>query len=128
MTLSEIREAAAAFAAGLDVSRISTSDAAALRAESSRIEGIFAGVTARLAARAADAGSWRDLGARSAAHHLATETGTSVGQAQQVLDTGRRLDSLPEVAAAAAAGDLSAPQLAAVADAASLDPAAALRL
>jgi hypothetical protein len=128
MTFTEVRAVLAEFAAGLDTSRISTSDAAALCAESSRIERIAAGLTARLAARAADSGSWRDLGARSAAHHLATETGTSVGQAQQVLDTGRRLDTLPEVAAAAAAGDLSAPQMAAVAHAGSVDPGSAARL
>jgi hypothetical protein len=128
MTLTEVRESLAEFAATFDASRVTTSRAAALLAESSRIERIAASLTARLAARAADAGSWRDAGARSAADHLATETGTSVTQAQQLLDTGRRLDALPSVAAAASAGDLSAPQLAAVTDAASLDPAAAPRL
>jgi hypothetical protein len=128
MTLTGVREVLAEFAAGFDASRITTSEAAALLAESSKIEGIAASLTARLAARAADSGAWRDTGARSAAQQLATETGTSVGQAQQMLDTGRRLDTLPEVAAAAAAGGLSAPQLAAVTGAAALDPTAAARL
>jgi hypothetical protein len=128
MTLTEVRESLAEFAATFDASRVTTSTAAALLAESSRIERIAASLTARLAARAADSGSWRDTGARSAADHLATETGTSVTQAQQVLDTGRRLDRLPAVAEAAATGALSAPQLAAVTDAAALDPAAAPRL
>jgi hypothetical protein len=128
MTLTEVRESLAEFAATFDASRVTTSTAASLLAEASRIERIAASLTARLAARAADSGSWRDTGARSAADHLATETGTSVTQAQQILDTGRRLDRLPEVAAAASTGDLSAPQLAAVTDAAALDPAAAPRL
>jgi hypothetical protein len=128
MTLTEVREALAGIAAALDTSVITSSNAGALRAESSRIERIAAALTARLAAREADAGTWRECGARSAADRLATETGTSVSQAQQVLETGRRLDALPEVAAAASTGDLSAPQLAAVTDAAALDPAAAGRL
>jgi hypothetical protein len=128
MTLTEVRESLAEFAATFDASRVTTSQAAALLTEASRIERIAASLTARLAARAADSGSWRDTGARSAADHLATETGTSVTQAQQLLDTGRRLDRLPAVAEAAATGALSAPQLAAVTDAATLDPAAARRL
>jgi hypothetical protein len=128
MTLTEVREALAGFAAGFDASRVTTAQAAALLAESSRIERIAATLTALLATRAADAGGWRTAGARSAAHQLAQDTGTSVGHAQQVLDTGRRLERLPAVAAAAAVGDLSAPQLAAVTDAATADPAAAGRL
>jgi hypothetical protein len=128
MRLSEVRVALAEFAGGLDVSRVTAADAAVLLAESSRIERIAATLTALLAARAADAGAWRAAGARSAAHQLAQETGTSIFQAQQVLDTGRRLDHLPTVVAAAATGDLSAPQLAALTDAATADPAAAPRL
>jgi hypothetical protein len=128
VTLTEVRALLAEFAAGFDASRVSAAGAAALLAESSRIERIAAALTASLAARAAEAGAWRDVGARSAAHLLAAETGTSVGQAQRVLETGRRLGQLPEVAAVAAVGELSAPQLAAVTDAASADPAAAPRL
>jgi hypothetical protein len=128
MTLTEVRESLAEFAATFDASRVTTSAAAALLTEASRIERIAASLTARLAARAADSGSWRDAGARSAADHLATETGTTVTAAQQLLDAGRRVDQLPSVAAAAATGALSAPQLAAVTDAAALDPAAASRL
>jgi hypothetical protein len=127
-TLTEVRTMLAEFAAGFDASRVTTADAAALLAEASRIERIAATLTAVLAARAADAGTWRAAGARSAAHQLAQDTGTSVGQAQQVLETGRRLDRLPQVAAAAAAGSLSAPQLVAVTDAAATDPSAAGRL
>ncbi|MDQ1713574.1 MAG: hypothetical protein QOE45_3024 [Frankiaceae bacterium] len=128
MTLTEVRTLLAEFAAGFDASLISATDAAALLTESAKIERIAGALTAVLAARAADAGAWRAAGARSAAHRLAEDTGTSIVEAQRVLDTGRRLDRLPAVAAVAAAGDLSAPQLAAVADAASCDPASAPRL
>jgi hypothetical protein len=128
MRLSEVRALLAEFASGLDASRVTAADAAALLTESSRIERIAAALTALLAARAADAGAWRAAGARSAAHKLAADTGTSIVHAQQVLDTGRRLDRLPTVVAAATTGDLSAPQLAALTDAATADPAAAPRL
>ena len=51
-----------------------------------------------------------------------------MGQAGEVLDTARRLGSLPAVAAAARAGELSAPQASAVAAAATADPSAERRL
>lgn len=54
--------------------------------------------------------------------HLARATGTSIGQATDGLETAGRLEKLPETAAAARAGALSATQAAAVTDAALLDP------
>jgi hypothetical protein len=51
-----------------------------------------------------------------------------VGQATDAIDTARRLAGLPAVAAAARAGELSAQQAAAVADAATADPSAEDRL
>ncbi|HET7719185.1 MAG TPA: DUF222 domain-containing protein, partial [Acidimicrobiales bacterium] len=63
-------------------------------------------------------------GDRSAAAHLARVTGTSVRTAGEVLETARRLEKLPALAAAARAGALSAAQVAAVADAAVVDPSA----
>jgi hypothetical protein len=76
------------------------------------------------AARAVAGQSWKDDGERSPAHHLARTTGVSVGQAADMIDTARRLERLPEVAAAARSGELSAQQASAIADAATADPAA----
>jgi hypothetical protein len=96
--------------------------------EAAAIERMAATVKALAAARSADAGAWKAAGERSAAHHLARTTGTSVAQAGEALDTARRLQQLPEVAAAARSGALSAQQAAAVADAGAADPSAERRL
>jgi hypothetical protein len=92
--------------------------------EASAIEKMAATVKALAAARVARTDLWRRGGDRSAAHELARRTGTTVGQAAQALETGKRLDALPETAAAARRGELSPQQTAAIADAASADPSA----
>src|SRR5205814_7486240 len=71
---------------------------------------------------------WRREGDRSAAHHLARRTGTSVPQAVEAIETARRLEKLDTTAAAARAGELSAQQAAAIAQAAEADPSAERRL
>ena len=60
--------------------------------------------------------------APNAAGWLAKKSGTSVGQAAQVLDTAARAADLPATEAALRSGDLSAAQAALVADAAMADP------
>jgi hypothetical protein len=124
-TFSEIRDALTSAAAGFDASRVPLTTAPALLDTITTIERTAAALKATLAARVAESGSWRTAGARSAAHHLAQQTGTSLGQAQALVETGRRLDQLPAVADAARAGHLSPQQTAAIASAASADPAAA---
>ena len=96
--------------------------------EAAAIEKMAATLKGLAAARAASGGAWKDAGDRSAAHHLARTTGTSVGQAIEAIETARRLEKLPGVAAAARAGELSAQQAAAVSDAAALDASAEARL
>ncbi len=76
----------------------------------------------------ADTDLWRRDGDRSAAHHLARTTGTTVGAAADALAVGRRLDQLPDTAAAARRGELSPSQVSAIADAAGADPSAEARL
>ena len=71
------------------------------------IENMAATVKALAASWVADTGGWRKQGDRSPAHHLARTTGTSVGQAVEVIETARRLETLPEVAAEARRGRLS---------------------
>lgn len=58
------------------------------------------------------------------AHHLARTTGTSIGQAADAIETARRLESLPEVAAQARRGQLSTAQSSVIALAAAANPAA----
>ena len=122
--LGELREAMGDYAARFDAALISVSNAARAVEEASAIEKMAATVKALAAARVARTDLWRRGGDRSAAHELARRTGTSVGQAAQALETGKRLDALPDTAAAARRGELSPQQSAAITDAAGADPAA----
>lgn len=126
--LVELRSALSRFAASFDASVLAVDAASAVVAEAAAIEAMAATVKGLAAVAVAEAGVWRDAGARSAASHLARTTGSSVTQASEVLETARRLGGLPVVGAAARSGSLSASQVAAVAGAASVDPPAEGRL
>jgi hypothetical protein len=65
--------------------------------------------------RVESSGAWRTSGARSAAHEMAAETGSSVGQAMQALRAAEQLASLEQTAAAFRSGQLSVAQAAEVA-------------
>jgi len=75
-------------------------------------------------ARVESSGAWRSSGARSAAHEMAKETGTSVGQAVTALRAAEQLQSLDQTASVFRSGDLSIAQAAEVAAAAVEDPQA----
>lgn len=75
-------------------------------------------------ARVESSGAWRTSGARSAAHEMAAETGTSVGQAMQALRAAEQLESLDQTAGAFRSGQLSVAQAAEVAGAAVEAPGA----
>ena len=126
--LGQLREAMGRYAVGFDASLLSCEGAAAVVAEAARIENLAATVKARAAARSAAGEGWKAAGDRSAAAHLARATGSSVRAAGEVLETARRLERLPALAGAARAGELSAAQVAAVADAGVVDPSAETRL
>ena len=126
--LGELREAMGDYATRFDPALVSAPDAARVVEDASAIERLAATLKAQAAARVAETGAWRASGDRSAAHHLARTTGTSVGHAAGVIETARRLQQLPETAAAAGRGELSADQSAAIAEAATADPAAERRL
>src|SRR5687768_1416888 len=119
--LGQLQQAMGRFAASFDPALLSCDQAAAVVAEAAAIEKMAATVKGLAAVRAASGGQWKGAGDRSSAHHLARTTGTSVSQAAEALETARRLEGLPVVSAAARAGDLSPQQVAAVADAASVD-------
>jgi hypothetical protein len=82
----------------------------------------------RAARRVEDCVHWKTAGHPSAAHWLADSTGTTVGAASRLLETERRLEELPDTAAAFRAGELSEDQAASIAQAASLDRSAERRL
>lgn len=127
-TLSTLRDAFSGYAARFDASLLSAADAAAAVDAAGALERMAAAVKGLAAVRVADAGLWREAGARTAAHQLARTTGTSVGQAADAIETARRLERLPAVSTAARSGVLSVQQASAVADAAAADPTAEGRL
>ena len=127
-TLVELNEAMRRYAASFDPLLLGGADAGAVMGQAGAIEAMAATVKGLAAARVADSGVWKAGGDRSAAHHLARSTGSSVGQAGEAIETARRLARLPGVAAAARSGALSAQQAAAIAGACGADPGAESRL
>jgi hypothetical protein len=93
-----------------------------------RCERLLGGARMRLARRIDEAGGWQRAGAKSAAHHLARTTGTSVARANATIAASKRLAALPATDAAVRTGSLSIEQAAAVADGAEANPAAEPRL
>ncbi|MDQ6798191.1 MAG: DUF222 domain-containing protein, partial [Actinomycetota bacterium] len=126
--LAGLRDSMARYAAGFDAALVTAADAAQVVDRAAAIEKMAATVKAVAAARVAETELWRAGGDRSAAHHLARTTGTTVGAAADAINAARRLEQLPEAAAAARRGELSAGQVAAIPDAAVADPSAERRL
>ncbi|MGH8983110.1 MAG: DUF222 domain-containing protein [Acidimicrobiia bacterium] len=116
------------FATRFDPALVSAPDASRVLDDAAAIEKMAATLKSLAAARVAETDAWKRNGERSAAHDLARTTGTSVGQAKETLETGRKLRDLPATADAAKKGELSSQQAAAIADAASADPDAEERL
>jgi hypothetical protein len=100
-------------------------DAAAALGACAEIERLAAGARTLLAARVEETRAWAGTGSTSAAHWLAEQAGTSVGEAAGTLRTGKRLADQPEVRQAVRDGALSAKQAELVSQGAAADPAAA---
>src|SRR5919199_1766425 len=117
----------ARYAAGFNAAVLNVAQVEQVLRLASAIEGVAATLKAMAAARLVSVGSLRG-GERSVAHHLARVGGTSVAEAREAVETGKRLEALAAVAGAARAGELSSCQSAVVADAAAADPGAEQRL
>lgn len=127
-SLVELQEAMRRYAASFDPSLLGGTDAAAVMGVAGAIEAMAATVKGLAAARVCDSGVWKAGGDRSAAHHLARTTGSSVGRAGEAIETARRLARLAGLSAAARSGLVSAQQAAAIAGACGADPGAEARL
>src|SRR5947208_3457796 len=115
------------FAAGFDADLL-TGDQAAQIIEDAAAQNMLAAVKAEAARRVSETYVYRHGGHRSAAHHLAAVSGSSVGAAKAELQAAERLKALPATAAAQREGKLSPEKAGAIADAATADPAAEHRL
>lgn len=126
--LSGLKEAIVRCAARFDAALLAPDAVEQFVRDAAALEGVAGTLKALAAAWMAEIRSWKAAGDRSAAHQLARTTGTSISQAAETIETGRRLADLPEVSTAARSGSLSCQQAAAVADAAAADPSAERRL
>lgn len=126
-----VREAAdqlAAAIAALDLGAMLPETHRELVALGERLERTGRTMKAMAVAKVAESAVWRGDGDRSPEEWLARTTGTTRAEAAKELQCGRDLQLVPEVAQAAAAGELSVKQTEAIAGAAAVDPAAAGRL
>jgi hypothetical protein len=114
----------AASAAMLDVEldRVSGASAAELVSMLTEAERVIAAVRTLAARRVEESKAWQKDGHRTAAEWVASKTGTSVGQAIGVLDTGRRLEELPLTRDAFLSGRLSEMQAREISNAAFAAP------
>src|SRR5579862_5916938 len=118
----EVERATDALARGLEPDELLASQAMSLVKRLAKAERQLAGAKMRLAGRVAETPVWQHRGHRSAAHWLASESGTSVAEAVSTLQTATMVKELPATTDALRDGRLSRPQAAAIADAASAAP------
>jgi len=126
--LFELRRAIGRYAAHFDPNVVSCADAARVVKQTAEIEAVVRTIQSLAAARLSEGDSWKTKGHRSAAEALARETGTSIGAAKDVIETGRRLGSRPDLSDAACSGELSFAQTSLIANASEADPRAEKRL
>ncbi len=126
--LQALRRSFATYAAHFDAESLTPEQASKAVPVFAQIEASAASMKALAAARAATGTSWRREGFRSPADQLARQAGMSPSGAKRALETGKRLATQPEVAAAALAGELSAEQAAAVTDGVEANPSKSAEL
>ncbi|HZN13853.1 MAG TPA: HNH endonuclease signature motif containing protein [Acidimicrobiales bacterium] len=95
----------------LDASALHPNDAVKLLDRFNAIERRAVAGRALVADRAAASNSWTRSGHRSPQEWLAAKTGTSYGQAKDLLETSSKLEALPAVQDAVRSGQLSASEL-----------------
>jgi Domain of unknown function (DUF222) len=103
---------------------VPVSEAPAMWAAYDSIERCAAAAKTLLAERVEQSRVWAKEGHRSAAEHLARESGSSVGAARAGLETSKRLRLLPATEAAVRRGELSQAQAETITDAAAVNPSA----
>src|SRR4051794_18939879 len=107
-SIVELRDGLAVYAGWFDPDGCAAADARVVFAAAGAIERLAAAVKAQAAARIAAGSGWEQAGERSAAHLVARQTGTTVGAARTMLETGQAMRQLPALAVAARRGELSA--------------------
>lgn len=122
--LQGVRDQLHLVTSGLDPAVMHGRDAAVALGVCAEIERLAAGARTLLAARVEQTRAWTGTGSTSAAHWLAEQAGTSVGEAAGMLRTGKHLTEQPEIRQAVRDGALSPKQAELVSQGAAADPAA----
>ncbi len=91
----DLRNSLCRYAATFEPALLSGADAGSAVEVAGAIERMAAPIKGLAGACSAETGAWKEAGDRSPAHHLARSSGSSVGQAAEILETARRLPQLP---------------------------------
>jgi hypothetical protein len=126
--ISELKKALCSYAGRFDPALISTSEAQRVLEHAASMENSIRTLKALCASRVAQGDSWRKKGHRSAAEALAQETGTTLSQAKEEIETGRRLLSQEKLSKAARLGEISFAKAQLISNATEADPGAEGRL
>ena len=121
--LSEVLASTRAAVAAIDVAELTGCQAATAFETGAELEKLGASLKVLVAPKLAQSETWARAGHCSPEEWMARTSGTSVGVAKATVETGKRLEQLPATASAVKSGALSLAQAAAVAEAASADPA-----
>jgi hypothetical protein len=105
--LGEVLAAVRSLVAGFEVEGLAAHEAAQVVEQCAEAERLLAALRVLAAATLEDKALWRREGFRSAAHWMASKTGTAVGPAIASLEMAGLLAELPVVAEAFRAGRLS---------------------
>jgi hypothetical protein len=123
-TLTTTRAALERLASGFEPGTLTGEQAVRVVAELGVIRRLIDGMLGRAAKRVDETSAHAASGARDAAHLYARAVGSDTTEARRAITTAKRLERLPETAAAVQDGRLSARQAELVADAATRNPAA----
>jgi hypothetical protein len=123
-TLTSTRSALECLASGFEPATLTGEQAVRVVAELGLIRRLTDGMLGRAARRVEETSAHAATGARDAAHLYARAVGADPTEARRAIMTAKRLERLPETAAAVQDGRLSARQAELVADAATHNPGA----
>ena len=126
--LTTAQTALDAFCAGFDPDRQTATEAADTLARLTVMERQITAARGRAARRVEISSSWKHAGFRTMADWMAAKTGEAVSASSGLLDTARKLESLPATADALAAGAVSLAAAREIAGAVAVDPTAEAQL
>jgi hypothetical protein len=110
--------------ASLEIDHMAADDVAQLVDQFAELERLAAAGRTLAGRRVERSKVWREEGYSTPARWMAAKAQTTIAAAITTIETGRRLEDLPEVRRAVQSGELSAVQAAEISAAASADPAA----